>query len=394
MNKPPPSRTAAPVAEPRSQPAAPVRQAVRTAQRPAPAREGSEWLARAWARHPLVSMVRHRPRLTFFQGLHRMIRAGVALPIAFSELSRGAARDPFRRAVAQVGEAVAAGSGLAEAMRRQPRWFEPQAVELLGAAEATGTLDSALARILEQMEEAQRMRWRAAMLCIYPGYLLVAFIFGGSLLDTAASLMGSGSADSLVSLFLSHLVHKVLTVSSVGLAVFLAPLVLAAPVLERPWADVRLRVPLLGRVHRELQASRFSLVLGVALGAGLEAGRSLRMALEATGSVPLCARAGLAEHRLRSGASLTDVVEWLGVLDGESLQRLSTGERTGELEPVLAQMSREHSETAMRWLRTLMFVVIALLSVFLFATNIGKLVGLQSGYQHKLSDLSQQLERG
>ncbi|WP_158501786.1 type II secretion system F family protein [Vitiosangium sp. GDMCC 1.1324] len=351
-------------------------------------------MARAWARHPLVAMVRHRPRLTFFQGLHSMIRAGLALPIAFSELSRGAARDPFRRAVAQVGEAVAAGSGLAEAMRRQPRWFEPQTVELLGAAEATGTLESALARIVEQMEEAQRMRWRAVMLCAYPGYLLVAFIFGGSLLDTAASLMASGKADDILGVFVSHFIHHVLQVSSAGLALFLAPLVLAVPAIEPLWEGFRMRVPLLGRVHRELQASRFSLVLGVALGAGLEAGRSLQMALEATGSTLLRARAHLAVHRLRSGASLTDVVEWLDVFDGESLQRLSTGERTGELEPTLAQLSREHSDSAMRWLRTLMFVVIALLSVFLFATNIGKVVQLQGGYQRQLGDLSEQLERG
>jgi type II secretory pathway component PulF len=374
----------------RSQAGAPAREAVRTARRPVPPSEEKTWLASAWARHPLVAMVRHRPRLTFFQGLHSMIRAGVGLPIAFTELSRGAAKDPFRRAVAQVGEAVVAGSGLAEAMRRQPRWFEPQMVELLGAAEATGTLESALARITGQMEEAQRMRWRAVSLCAYPAYLMAAFVFGGALLDTASSLMASGRTDDLLPLFVSHLLQKVLTVSSFGLALFLAPLVLALPALEPHWARLRMRVPVLGRVHRELQASRFSLVLGVALGAGLEAGRSLQMALEATGSLLLRGRVNLALHRLRSGASLTDVVEWLGVLDGESLQQLATGERTGDLEPVLAQVSRGHSEAAMRWLRTLMFVVITLLSVFLFATNIGKVVGLQGGYQRQLNGLSEQ----
>jgi type II secretory pathway component PulF len=334
-------------------------------------------------------MVRHRPRLTFFLGLHSMIRAGVALPIAFSELSRGAAKDPFRRAVAQVGEAVAAGSGLAEAMRQQPMWFEPQVVELLGAAEATGTLESALARITAQLEEAQRMRWRAVSLCAYPAYLLAAFVFGGALLGTASSLMASGNTEDILGVFVSQFLQKVLTVSSFGLAFFLAPLVLAWPALAPHWEALRMRVPVLGRVHRELQASRFSLVLGVALGAGLEAGRSLQLALEATGSLWLRGRVNLAVHRLRSGASLTDVVEWLGVLDSESLQQLATGERTGGLEPVLALVSRGHSEAAMRWLRTLMFVVITLLSVFLFATNIGKVVELQGRYFRQLQGLGE-----
>lgn len=392
MNRPRPPRTETPASEARPASSVPVRNAVRPPRRPVPASEGNAWLAEAWARHPLVAMARHRPRLTFFQGLHSMIRAGLALPIAFSELSRGAARDPFRRAVAQVGEAVAAGSGLAEAMRRHPRWFESQTVALLGAAEASGTMESALARVTEQMEEAQRMRWRVVMMCAYPGYLLAAFVFGGALLQTAGTLMASGRADDILGVFLSHFGHNLLQVCSAGLVFFLLPLVLAVPAIAPLWAALRLRVPLLGRVHRELQASRFSLVLGSALGAGLEAGASLRMALEATGSVLLRGRANLAEHRLRSGATLTDVVEWLEVFDGESLQRLATGERTGELEPILGQVSREHSDTAMRWLRMLVFVLIALLTVFLFATNIGKIVRLQSGYQHQLEEL-QQLER-
>ncbi|HZI04749.1 MAG TPA: type II secretion system F family protein, partial [Archangium sp.] len=250
MNKQPLPRAAPPSSAARPQPGAPVR----TASRPVPSEEGRTWLASAWARHPLVAMVRHRPRFTFFLGLHSMIRAGVALPIAFSELSRGSAKEPFRRAVAQVGEAVAAGSGLAEAMRRQPMWFEPQVVELLGAAEATGTLESALARITAQLEEAQRMRWRAVSLCAYPAYLLAAFIFGGSLLGTANSLMASGNTEDILGVFVSQLLQKVLTVSSFGLAFFLAPLVLALPALAPHWEALRMRVPVLGRVHRELQA--------------------------------------------------------------------------------------------------------------------------------------------
>jgi type II secretory pathway component PulF len=390
MNKPPLPRTQPLASAARPQADAPVREAVRPARRPVPPDEGKTWLASAWGRHPLVAMVRHRPRFTFFQGLHSMIRAGVALPIAFSELSRGAAKDPFRAAVARVGEAVAAGSSLAEAMRQQPGWFEPGVVALLGAAEATGTLESALARVTAQLEEAQRMRWRAVSLCVYPAYLLAAFIFGGALLGTTSGLMASGGSGDILGLFVSHLLRNLLGVSAFGLALFLAPLVLASPALEPHWDALRMRVPLLGRVHRELQASRFSLVLGASLGAGLEAGRSLQLALEATGSFRLRGRVNLAPHRLRSGASLTDVVEWLDVLDGESLQQFATGERTGDLEPILAQVSRAHAEAAMRWLRLLMFAVITALSVFLFATNIGKLVGVQGNYLRLLGGLSEQ----
>jgi general secretion pathway protein F len=146
-------------------------------------------------------------------------------------------------------------------------------------------------------------------------------------------------------------------------------------------------LPLLGRFHRALQASRFCQALGLALGAGLEAERSLQMALAASGSAVLHARAGVALRRLRAGASLVDAVEPLGMLDGESLQRLSTGERTGTLEPTLSQLGREHTESSLRWLRALVLGIIALLVVVLFLTLIGKVIQLQGAYFREMETL-------
>ena len=57
---------------------------VRTAQRPQASSGASERVARAWARHPLVAMARHRKRLTFYVGFHSMLKAGVPLSIAFA----------------------------------------------------------------------------------------------------------------------------------------------------------------------------------------------------------------------------------------------------------------------------------------------------------------------
>jgi type II secretory pathway component PulF len=337
-------------------------------------------VARAWAAHPLVGMARHRKRLAFYEGLRTMLRAGLPLPIAFADLSRGSATDPFLRAVAAVGEAVGAGAGLAEAMRRHPRWFEQQVVELLAVGEVSGTLEGALERVVAWMREMQQLRWRTLSLCLYPGYLLTASLVGGSFLDGAGGVMqGSGTDSVAMAIFGSFLV-KLLQVSGLGLAVAASPLVLAALDLEEPWERVRAHLPLLGRFHRERQASRFCQILGASLGAGLEAGQSLRMALEASGSSRLRARAGMAEQRLRSGASLTDVVEWLGVLEGESLRRVATGERTGHIEPTFVELARELSESGLRWLRTLVFAVIVVMAGFLFAKNVARIFQFQTGY--------------
>jgi type II secretory pathway component PulF len=346
-------------------------------------------MAEAWARHPLVAMARHRSRYTFFQGLHTMLKAGLPLSMAFLELSRGAERDPFRRAVAEVGQAVEAGSGLAEAMRRTPGLFGSQVVETLAVGELAGTLEGALARVLEDMEAAQELRRRTVALCVYPAYLLGAFLIGGSLLQAAGASIASGGAADLTALILGALFRNVLGAASAGAALFAFPLAVVALGVEEPWERFRARVPLLGRVHAELHASRFCQSLGSALGAGLDAARSLQLALEATGSPVLRARAAEVLQHLDSGASLTEVVSRLGVLDGDSLRQLSTGERAGRVPAALSYLARALSESAMRRLRTLVVLLIVVGATLLILGSVGQVIQFQRGYYQQIESLGQ-----
>ncbi|MFL5344595.1 MAG: type II secretion system F family protein [Hyalangium sp.] len=363
---------------------------VRSAQRPQASSQSrmGERVARAWGRHPIVAMVRHRRHLSFYVGLHGMLRSGVSLSLAFTELSRGADKDPFLRAVANVGKAVSNGAGLAEAMRSQPAWFEPQVVAALEAGEVSGTLENALAGIIARLEALQRLRWRTFFLCLYPVYLLAGFIVGGALLDAAAGAVNAGNADNLGSGIVSAFLGRIFSTGSVGLALFLSPLAVAALGLEERWERVRLRLPLLGGFHRRLQASRFCDVLGTSLGAGVDAARSLQMAIEATGSTELRARTGAAVQRLRGGATFAEVVEWLGVLEGESLRQVGIGERAGRIEPLLQQQARENSEAALRGLRVLMIAIIVVAVACLMATNIARIFEFQADYFRRIEQLS------
>ncbi len=392
MNERQPSRKAPPASgersQERSQGGMPARSAmVRTAQRPRASDGARERVSKAWGRHPLVAMARHRRRLTFYVGLHSMLRAGVPLNIAFTELSRGADKDAFRRAIAELGAAVAKGAGLAEAMRRHPSWFEPQVVAALEAAEVTGTFEHALAGIIKRMEELHELRWRTLSMCLYPAYLLAAFLIGGALLDGSASVRDAEALDALPLALTGSLSVRLLKVATIGLAFFSAPLALAALGLEERWQRFRARIPLLGSFYRRSQASRFCQVLGASLGAGLDAARSLQLALDATGNTELQSRAGPAIQRLRDGATLTDVVEWIGVLDGESLRRLAIAERTGHVQPVLEQQAREQSESGLLAMKVLVGLLIALLVGFLVVTNIIRVFEGHRDYYRSLEDL-------
>ncbi len=360
-------------------------------QRPPPkARERDTRMDEAWARHPLVAMARYRSRHAFFHGLHTMVKAGLPLSMAFLELSRGAERDPFRRAVAEVGQAVAAGSGLAEAMRRAPGWFDSQVVELLAVGELAGTLEGALARILSDMEAAQQLRRRTVTLCLYPAYLLGAFLIGGAVLQGAGAYAASGGAADLPALILGAIVRNVLGAAAVGGALFAFPLAIVALGVEEPWERFRAHVPLLWRIHAEFHASRFCQSLGAALGAGLEVARSLQLAVDTTGSQVLRSRTAEALGHVSDGASLTEGVQRLGVLSGDSLRQLSIGERAGRIPATLDYLARGHAESATRRLRTLIVLLVVVGASLLFLGSISRIIESQRGYYRQIESVGKE----
>ncbi|HEX8705600.1 MAG TPA: hypothetical protein VF815_42590, partial [Myxococcaceae bacterium] len=64
------------------------------------------------------------------------------------------------------------------------------------------------------------------------------------------------------------------------------------------------------------------------------------------------------------------------------------GERTGHLEPSLHQLSREHSEAGMRKLQTLVFGLIAVMAVILFASSVASIFSMHGNYFQRMEDLS------
>ena len=77
-----------------------------------------ERLNRAWLRHPLVAFVRHRKVITFYSQLHALIRAGIALPTAFTQLTEYAPDATMARGLTAIARDIRGGDSLGDAMRK------------------------------------------------------------------------------------------------------------------------------------------------------------------------------------------------------------------------------------------------------------------------------------
>ena len=343
-----------------------------------------ERLSRAWLRHPVIAFVRHRRLVTFYSQLHALIRAGIPLPSAFSQLGEFAPDASMARGLAAVARDVRGGETLGGAMRKHSALFDDANVELIAFAEEAGRLEPICAGVVSHLEKVQAQRWQAILGALWPLYLGGAFIFVGPLLGVAQQVSSANA--SIGALYLSGLFDSLGTAFLMLTLVLAAPFVIAAVDQETAWDRLKRRIPFFSAPMRQLAASRLVLGLGLANASGMEAMRAITLAIKATSSPSLLAELPRVEAKLRGGSTLTDAVRELGVLDRTSLGTLSIAETTGTLDEALERMSRELQESSLRATRILILLVTALVAGLLLVKIIAGLLGVILGPVKKLYD--------
>jgi type II secretory pathway component PulF len=340
-------------------------------------------IRRAWLKHPVVAFFRHRKLITFYQQLHSLIRAGIALPTVFSQLAQFAPDAAMAQGLAAVARDVRGGSSLGEAMQRHGALFDDANVELISFAEEAGRLEPIAAGIITHLEKVQKQRWQAVMGALWPMYLGASFVFVGPLVGVAQN-MNSGA--SVGSLYLSGLAGTLSMALSVVLFVLGAPLLIAALDLETQWDRVLRGLPFVSAPMRQLAASRLVMGLGLATSSGLEMVRTLRLAAKATASPSVLADLPKAEAKLRAGGTLTESVGEFGLLDRASLGSLSVAETTGTIDETLERMSRELQDSSLRAMRILILVMTVVVTALLLVKIVAAMLGTLFGPVKKLYD--------
>lgn len=342
-------------------------------------------LARAWRRHPVVSFFRHRRQVTFYRQLHALLAAGIALPTAFEQLVRFAPDAALAKALSRVGRDVQAGSTLGDAMATSSAQLDDANIELIAFAEEAGKLEVVVAAIISHLEKVQSLRWRAVMMMLWPSYLGVAVVFVGPLLEVAQRLKPGLSIGAMyVSSLLGTLSWAVVVLGGL----FAAPLLLAVGRLDLQWDRLVRSLPLVSRPLRSLYASRFVMILGLGTASGMEVHRNLRAAVKATQSPSLSAALPEVEAALRAGATLTEAVDRLGLLERLTLGSLAVAESTGTLDETLARVSRQLEEEALRAAQLLMIILVAVVAVALVAKIIVSILGASLGSMKQIYDVA------
>ncbi|GGJ36613.1 type II secretion system protein GspF [Sphingopyxis bauzanensis] len=265
---------------------------------------------------------------------------------ALRTLTRQSEAESARTIIGEVHAGLLEGRRLADAMARQPASFPPLYRAMVAAGETTGSLTTILARLADLLERQAEVRGKLIAALAYPIVLAVVAI------GVVAALM-IFVVPRVVEQFtdvgqqLPFLTRAVIAISSFAANWWwLIALLMAAAsfgwvaAMRRPVFKARvdarlLRLPLFGRLLRDLYAARFARTLATMVSSRLPLVDGLRLTLPTIRNAALASATAAIVDQVRAGGSLSAALRDAGVFPPLLVYMTASGESAGRLEVML-----------------------------------------------------------
>ena len=263
-------------------------------------------------------------------------------------IARQSEQDHVRLAIGRVADKVVEGRRLADALASEPRSFPPLYRAMVAAGETSGSLPALLERLAALLERQAEMRGKLLSALAYPIVLtLVAIGVVAALMIAVVPKVVEQFDD--VGQQLPLLTRIVIGISAFLAAYWWIMLIVLALAALMLWQAMKqppvrlavdrfvLRIPLFGRLLRELHAarmartlstmieSRLPLVEGLRLTAGTIHNRALRQATDEIVTA------------IRGGGSLSGAMARAGIFPPLLVYLAASGESAGQLDQMLAR---------------------------------------------------------
>lgn len=321
------------------------------------------------------------------QQMSSMLKAGLPLDRALGILLEITDRPAVTELVQGIQNQIRSGKRFADALEESGK-FSRFYVNMVRAGEAGGSIDDALARLVEYMARAKELRGTVISALIYPAILafvavvsiiaLLTFVvpqfaqmfadMGGELPTITKVVMGL--ADTL-----QHYWWAVL-------GGFLLLLMLLQYVLTNDKARTgldrsMLRWPIVGDLVGKIETARFSRSLGTLLHNGVPLLGALKIAKNTVSNRVMAAAVEESADSLKQGESLTRTLLGKGVFPPYALHMLRVGEETGRMEDLLREVADIYDDevkTAVKQMLALLEPVLILVMAIAILVIIGSVL--------------------
>lgn len=263
---------------------------------------------------------------------------------------------------------VLEGHTLAHGLSQFPRVFPEIFRATVAAGEQSGHLDAVLERLADYAENRQQLRQKLGLAMIYPilltgmSIIIVAFLLVYVVPQVVQVFRNIGHQ-------LPFLTRALIAVSDFLRAdgIYLLIAIVAVAIAIRWWLkhpDPRrryhrllLNLPLIGRVVRGLNTSRFTRTLSILAGSGVPVLDALRIAGEVVDNIPMREAIDETTSRVREGAAINRALAVSGLFPPMTVHLIASGEASGQLRTMLERAAQNQEREMETLLATMLGIL-------------------------------------
>ena len=289
--------------------------------------------------------------INFTKQMALLLNSGIKLTESLSVLTLQTSDVRFKNAITDIRDRVITGESFTDALKDYSDYFDIIYVSMVRVGEVTGSLGNSLSTIANFMEKRQRVEAKIMTAMIYP-IVLILFCLAAILILTTAVIPKIAGQITRAGQELPWITRQLMNLSHILTSLWL--LVVIAVIFGIVFGFKRflrtqrgaylrdkfiLSLPLFGPLIKQRVVSRFASTLSTLLSSGLAMAESLRVVAEVTGNSLMKRAVQQARERILAGADIATPLRDSGVIDPATAHMVTVGEKSGELETMLKNIS-------------------------------------------------------
>jgi type IV pilus assembly protein PilC len=287
----------------------------------------------------------------FARQMATMMSAGVPLVQSFEIIAQGSDNQSMQKLITSIKNEVEGGVGLAEALSKQPLYFDALFVNLVNAGEQSGALETMLDKLATYKEKVEALKAKVKKALFYPiAVLIVAFVVTVILLVFVVpqfeELFQSFGADlpalTQVVIDLSKFMQSwwyVIAGGIAGAVYMFFRFKKTSPRLQEAWDRMALKAPVVGEIATKSAIARFARTLETMSAAGVPLVEAMDSVAGATGNIIYHNASLKIKDEVSQGTQLQTSMRNTGLFPNMAIQMVSIGEEAGSLDAMLAKVA-------------------------------------------------------
>src|SRR3989338_2032516 len=288
----------------------------------------------------------------FTRQLSTLIDADMPLAEGLRTLARQFEKPALRKIISEISDAVEGGSSLSNALASHPKLFSSFYVKLVQSGKIPGKLHEALLYLAEHLERSQEINSKIKGALAYPAFVVFALIVVTGImvvyvLPQLLSIFKDVGVENLplttriliwVTSFVNNYIYYL-----AGLifgSVFFGWRYVKTPGGKAVFDNIKINMPALGTVARNLYLARISESLSTLIKSGIPILDTIHITSDLVGNANYQKILLDAEDSVRGGGNISDVLSRYKEIPPLMSSMIAIGEKTGKLDFMLEHISK------------------------------------------------------